>query len=178
MVCNRVIIINRGRLVALDTPIHLAEGAGDAHTIELEIGGVPADVLKGLRAVSGVKSARISSPDGVTPTTPDKLAAGVHDYQVESQVGADIRPELATAIVGGGFQLLELKAVKPSLEDVFVNIISQDVADDDTLELDGDDADRGEAESFDEPEEEAVVASAPRRADSRERVTAKRRVRR
>src|SRR5438477_12183190 len=46
MVCNRVIIINRGRLVALDTPIHLAEGAGALGTIQLEIGGRPADVLQ------------------------------------------------------------------------------------------------------------------------------------
>jgi ABC-2 type transport system ATP-binding protein len=178
MVCNRVIIINQGRLVALDTPIHLAEGAGDVHTIELEIGGVPADVLKGLRAVSGVKSARIASPDGVAPTTPDKLATGVHSYQVESHVGAEVRPELASAIVGGGFQLLELKAVRPSLEDVFVNIISQEVPEDDTLDLNGDGEDGSEVESYDEPLEEEVVAAAPRRSEARDRVSTKRRVRR
>ena len=57
MVCNRVIIINRGKLVALDTPINLAEGVGDKAVIEVEVLGLPASVAKTLRAVSGVQSA-------------------------------------------------------------------------------------------------------------------------
>src|SRR3954469_13923805 len=64
MVGNRVVIINRGRLVALDTPIHLAEGSGESPTIQLEVGGAPADVLQGLRAVAGVRTAKLASMDG------------------------------------------------------------------------------------------------------------------
>src|SRR4051812_30824718 len=113
MVCNRVIIINRGRLVALDTPIHLAEGSGETPTIQLEVGGAPADVLQGLRAVAGVRTAKLASMDGATPIPADKLASGVNAYQVESKPGADVRSDLAAAIIRGGFQLLELKAVRP-----------------------------------------------------------------
>src|SRR5215210_7721517 len=41
MVCNRVIIINRGRLVALDTPFNLAEGVAESHGVQIEVGGKP-----------------------------------------------------------------------------------------------------------------------------------------
>src|SRR4051812_41045290 len=61
IVCNRVIIINRGRLVALDTPFHLAEGAGEAK-IQLEIVGAPDKVLSTLRSVAGVQSAKSIQP--------------------------------------------------------------------------------------------------------------------
>jgi ABC-2 type transport system ATP-binding protein len=176
MVCNRVIIINRGRLVALDTPIHLAEGAGEIHTIQLEIGGVPADILAGLRAVSGVKSAALVNSDGRAALAGEPLPAGVNEYQVETKPGSDVRPKIASAIVGGGFQLIELKAVRPSLEDVFVNIISQEVPEDD--EYDDQDGEPGAPgdndEAYDENYEEEEVVAAP----TRERVTAKRRVRR
>jgi len=176
MVCNRVIIINRGRLVALDTPIHLAEGAMTALTIQLEIDGTPAEILKGLRAVKGVKSARLHTLDGATPVgAVEKLPAGVNTYQVESRSGSDVRAQLASAVVGQGFQLLELKAVRPTLEDIFVNIISEDVSEpeDETYDEDYDGQGDVEPEAYEEVEEEPVVA-----APARERVTTKRRVRR
>ncbi|MEO8284941.1 MAG: ATP-binding cassette domain-containing protein [Chloroflexota bacterium] len=174
MVCNRVIIINRGRLVAVDTPIHLTENVNEQQTIQLEIGGTPAAVLNGLRTVTGVRSARLTSPDGkVLDGAADALPAGVNAYQVEGAAGTDVRSEVASAIVAGGFQLLELKAVRPSLEDIFVNIISKEMPEEDDMEdteMDAGDGNEGEDDWSDEQE---VVAAAP----TRERVTAKRRVR-
>ena len=131
MVCNRVIIINRGRLVALDTPIHLAEGANAAMSVQAEVGGLPSAILAGLRGVSGVKSARLINADGTAPIIPaEKAPAGDNTYQIDTTPSMDVRSQLASAIVGGGFQLIELKAVRPSLEDIFVNIITQDAAED------------------------------------------------
>src|SRR5207248_6194077 len=78
MVCNRVIIINRGRLVAVDTPIHLAEGANAAMIVQMEVGGLPSAILTGLRGVKGVKSARVINPDGTSPDgSLDKMQTGV-----------------------------------------------------------------------------------------------------
>jgi ABC-2 type transport system ATP-binding protein len=175
MVCNRVIIINRGRLVALDTPIHLAEGAGDIHTIQLEIRGVPSEVLAGLRAVPGVKSVSLGQADGQVTMSGERLPAGVNAYQVEIKPGSDVRPQIASAVVGGGFQLVELKAVRPSLEDVFVNIISQEVPEEDEYEeQDNEPGMPVEYDDTDEEDQEEVAVAAP----TRERVTTKRRVRR
>jgi ABC-2 type transport system ATP-binding protein len=178
MVCNRVIIINRGRLVALDTPIHLMEGATTAMTVQAEVGGLPSAILAGLRGVTDVKSVRMINADGTAPTIPaEKAPAGNNTFQVEAAPGADVRSQLASALVGGGFQLVELKAVRPSLEDIFVNIITQDAAEDEEEpeEYEGDDEDSGQLEDEQYEEEPEPVMAAP---PPRERVTAKKRVRR
>jgi ABC-2 type transport system ATP-binding protein len=173
MVCNRVIIINRGRLVALDTPIHLAEGVGAAATLHLEVGGAPQVILKSLRGVPGVQTAALLSGDGTTD-----LPEGVHSFQVTSAPGADIRPHLASALVGAGHQLLELRTVRPTLEEVFINVISQEEPEDEYLDEEleeGDYEDGGEEyEETEEEEAEEEVAAAP----VRERVTTRRRGRR
>jgi ABC-2 type transport system ATP-binding protein len=175
MVCNRVIIINRGRLVALDTPIHLAEGVGDTATLHLEIGGAPQVVLKSLRTVPGVASATLLGADGDASALP----TGVHSFQVTSTGRSDVRPQLASAIVGAGYQLLELRTVRPTLEEVFINVISQEQPEDEYLEEESEGGDFNEEdggeydEAADEEAEEEVVA-----APVRERVTTRRRGRR
>jgi ABC-2 type transport system ATP-binding protein len=140
MVCNRVIIINRGRLVALDTPIHLAEGVAESQSIQIEVDGTPSEVLRVLRSVGGVTSARVvpqqtgtqiayglSAESEITmPVAEGSLPAGVHTYRIEGQPGPDLRPRLAAAVVGAGYNLLELKSVRPTLEDVFINVISRE----------------------------------------------------
>src|SRR5688500_12332898 len=77
MVCNRVVIINRGRLVALDTPIHLAEDVADRKTVRLEVSGPTSEVMGVLRSVSGLTT--VSSPEiqdgalGTGTSSPDGL---------------------------------------------------------------------------------------------------------
>jgi ABC-2 type transport system ATP-binding protein len=178
MVCNRVIIINRGRLVALDTPIHLAEGVADMRTLQLEVGGAPTVVLKSLRAVPGVQAATVVGADGAEQDGVHALAAGVHSFQVTCTPGADVRSELASAVVGAGHRLLELRTVRPTLEEVFINVISQEQPEDEfydeELEAEGEEDGTGEYDEIeDEVEEEEVVA-----APVRERVTTRRRGRR
>ncbi len=180
MVCNRVIIINRGRLVALDTTIHLAEGANTAMMVQAEVGGLPSAILAGLRGVPGVKSARMINADGTAPIIQaEKALAGNNTYQVDTTPGMDVRSQVASAVVGGGFQLIELKAVRPSLEDIFVNIITQDAAEDEVEpeDYEGEDEDTGgsvgEGEQYEEEPEPVLATPQPR-----ERVTAKKRVRR
>src|SRR5436190_14553885 len=61
IVCDRVVIINRGRLVALDTPLHLAESATEGHLVQLEVKGRPALVLQTLRGISGLVKASVTA---------------------------------------------------------------------------------------------------------------------
>jgi ABC-2 type transport system ATP-binding protein len=177
MVCNRVIIINRGRLVALDTPINLAEGVADMSTLHMEIGGTPSVVLKVLRTVPGVQAATVMSPDGIAQSGANALAPGVHAFQVTCRPGSDVRSEIASAVVGAGHQLLELRTVRPTLEEVFINVISQEQPEDEYPDEEpehGEDEEAGdEYEDTAEEAEEEVVA-----APVRERVTTRRRGRR
>jgi ABC-2 type transport system ATP-binding protein len=178
MVCNRVIIINRGRLVALDTPIHLAEGVADLRTLQLEIGGTPAAVLKSLRAMPDVQAATVLDADGVAEGGTSGLTPGVHSFQVTCRPGSDIRSEIASAIVGAGYQLLELRTVRPTLEEVFINVISQEQPEDEyeDEDIEGEDSE-GSGDEYEDAleedaEEEAVAAPV------RERVVTRRRGRR
>jgi ABC-2 type transport system ATP-binding protein len=188
MVCNRVIIINRGRLVALDTPIHLAQGVAGVQTVQLEVGGTRADVLKTLQAVPGVAQARIvqAGKDGLAAysasgtgagATPTNGNAAVGTFQVDSKPGADIRSALAQALIGAGHQLYELKSITPTLEDVFIQVITRE-EEEAAEEYEGDrvyDGATGDAflEDVDQPLPVRSATDAPR-----QKVTAKKRVRR
>lgn len=188
MVCDRVVIINRGRLVALDTPLHLASTAAETQTIHLEVAGSPAAVLAALRTAPAVASASLletpaAGSDGATAATPETLPAGTYNYQVQGTTGSDVRAGLASAVVGSGNQLLELRVYRPSLEDIFISVISQDeehAYDEDEYDEYGDDADTTDGDgtsdediaTADDEAEAAAAVAAPRT-----RVTARRRVR-
>jgi ABC-2 type transport system ATP-binding protein len=123
MVCNRVIIINRGRLVALDTPFHLA---GEQNPIvTLEAAGPREELLGTLKAVPGVLSVSAEESSADAPDGPTNV------FTINPAEGADVRSQVASAVVGAGYKLLELKTVRPTLEDIFLQIITEDQADSD-----------------------------------------------
>jgi ABC-2 type transport system ATP-binding protein len=178
MVCNRVIIINRGRLVALDTPINLAEGVAERPLVQIEIGGVPSQVVRGLRGVAGVKSARLLNADGsVRDGALENLQEGLYTYQIEHDTGKDVRPDLASSVVKAGQRLVEIRAVRPTLEDIFIDVISKEGPDDRYEEVLPDDMApeeySDEVEEYEDEDYEEPVA-----APTRGRVHARRRVRR
>jgi gliding motility-associated transport system ATP-binding protein len=111
MVCGRVVIINRGRVVAEDTPENLTHRLRGAASLRLEARGEPAAMLEAVRAVRGVAAVR-----------PRGEAGGVVALEVDPEPGTDVRPELARAVVGRGFDLLALQQVGMSLEDIFLHL--------------------------------------------------------
>jgi ABC-2 type transport system ATP-binding protein len=109
--CNRVIIIDKGRIVAVDTPQNLRNQAQGADKIALEVEGPSLEVESQLRLVPGVSSVKaVSQSDGRTR------------FQVECEDKRDIRRQLAQTVVGKGWGLLELHASKMSLEDIFIKL--------------------------------------------------------
>ena len=111
MVCGRVVIINKGRVVAEDTPENLTHRLRGASTLRLEVRGDAAVVLEAIRAVPGVAAIR-----------PRGAGAGVAAFELDPEPGSDVRPELARAVVGRGFDLLALQQVGMSLEDIFLHL--------------------------------------------------------
>ena len=112
--CQRVVIINKGKVVAIDTPENLTARLRGAETMLLQVEGDPAAVTSALQAVPGVT----------------RVAADGHDrrvtLEVESEAGRDVRRDLARAVVGGGFGLLELRPMRLSLEDVFLHLTTEE----------------------------------------------------
>jgi ABC-2 type transport system ATP-binding protein len=118
MTCGRVVIINKGRVVAEDTPDNLTRRLKGAGTIRVEARGEAASVLEAVRAVPGVLAAH---------------PRGGHDgaviVDVEAEAGRDVRAELAWAVVTKGHALLGLQQMGMSLEEIFLHLTTTDAAD-------------------------------------------------
>ncbi|MCS7207331.1 MAG: ABC transporter ATP-binding protein [Dehalococcoidia bacterium] len=114
MVCNRVVIIHEGRVVAEDTPANLAERLKGTERIELEVRGPAKEVMPLLRGMRGVMDVRrIGEGEPAT-------------YIVESRRGADLREQIAQAIVSKGWGLLKLNPASISLEEIFLRLTVQE----------------------------------------------------
>jgi ABC-2 type transport system ATP-binding protein len=118
MTCERVVIINKGRVVAEDTPNALTARLQGSQTLSLTVDGPPESV-RGL----------ISSQEGTVRVEPQPGDEGLCTYFIETAQGRDIRRDLARSIVEAGHGLLELKQMGLSLEDIYLQITtSEDTA--------------------------------------------------
>ena len=116
MVCQRVIIISDGRLVAVDTPENLSARLGGPERVRMQVHGPAREVAGVLRDVAGVHGVEFE-PTGVD---------GTFRFQVECRAGRDIRPQLAAAVVQRRWELLELQAIGMSLEEIFLQLTTRE----------------------------------------------------
>ncbi|MBX5489740.1 MAG: ATP-binding cassette domain-containing protein [Chloroflexi bacterium] len=113
--CQRVIIINDGEIAAVDTPENLTRRLRGAETLQLEVRGPREAVAQLLRAQPKVLDVTAQpAPDGRTTFT------------VSCELGSDLREQLAAAVVGAGYGLSELRSVRLSLEEIFLQIITEE----------------------------------------------------
>ena len=118
--CERVIIINHGKLVAQDTVVNLTNRLRGSEQVALEIQCVNGDLnqmRQRLEQVAGVSHV-------VLKDTKDNRCS----FEVESMQGRSIRAELARAVVNAGWDLNELRAVGLSLEDIFLQLTAAEKA--------------------------------------------------
>src|SRR5437773_7747609 len=108
---RRVVIINKGKVVAEDTPENLTHRLRGAGTLRLEVRGDMAALADALKTVPGVTAVR-----------PHDGAGGVSVIDVEASAGADVRADLARAVVQKGHDLLGLQQVGMSLEEIFLHL--------------------------------------------------------
>jgi ABC-2 type transport system ATP-binding protein len=117
--CNRVVIISNGRVVAEDTPENLTARLRGSERIELEVGGAARNVVAKLAAIPNVLKVDMAAPGA---------ANGHVRLFVDTAVGADVRADLASAVVKGGWPLYQLRNVGMSLEEVFLQLTTQETA--------------------------------------------------
>jgi ABC-2 type transport system ATP-binding protein len=117
VVCQRVIIINEGRIVAVDTPESLTRRLQRSTQVLLQIDGPPDQVTARLREAPGVL--QVAMKDG---------AGALRRYLVETEKDRDLRQELARVVCGSGWGLLELRPVDMSLEDIFIRLVTEEEA--------------------------------------------------
>ena len=114
--CERVVIINKGRVVAEDTPRNLTARLRGSETLYVQVDASGADAAGALERIPGVT--RVAESDR------RDTAVG---YEVQSESGRDVRRDLARAVVGGGWGLLEMRPMHMSLEDIFLSLTTDEV---------------------------------------------------
>jgi gliding motility-associated transport system ATP-binding protein len=115
--CERVVIINKGRVVAEDSPYNLTARLRGSETMYVQVDANGADAAQALQRISGVT--RVVEAD---------RRDGAVGYEVETESGRDLRRDLARAIVTGGWGLLELRPMHLSLEEVFLSLTTDETA--------------------------------------------------
>ncbi|HEY4715560.1 MAG TPA: ATP-binding cassette domain-containing protein [bacterium] len=109
MLCKRVVIINRGRLVAADSREQLSSQAAGVTRVSFKLRKPPDGVADSIRALEGIK---------------DVEDSGNGNFIVEMLQGKDTRELIASTIVKNGWGLLEMKPVSLSLEEIYVKLIA------------------------------------------------------
>lgn len=127
MICNRIIVINEGRIageiILKDGRVAVIEsrttgtidleGSGNVH---LQVRGPSHEVLDILQPTPNITGVQLEREDD-----------GVGTFIVTHESGVDIRPELASMIVSGGWELLELRPVEMTLEEAFLELTREEV---------------------------------------------------
>jgi ABC-2 type transport system ATP-binding protein len=115
--CSKVVIINQGRMVAEGPPAMLQPGGAGGGRLRVVAQG-PAQALAELLAkVPGVASCTLEGG------AEGEAACG---FTLETSGGAEVQPELARAVVEGGHRLMELSPVSASLEEVFMQLTTEE----------------------------------------------------
>ena len=115
--CQRIVIINKGRVVAVDTPENLMSRLGGSETMYVQVDAPGADVKTTLEGIPGI-----------TRVAPADARGSLTGFDVHSETRHDVRRELAAAIVGRGWGLLELRPLRMSLEEIFLHLTTEESA--------------------------------------------------
>ena len=114
-VCERVLIINKGELIADERTDNLIRVIEDGYHYEIKISGPQKDVLRALSSCAGVKN--------VTAT--GQRDQDAYCYIVESAPGIDVRKPLFSLCASSGWPILGLSAVGTDLESVFIKLVER-----------------------------------------------------
>ena len=117
--CERVVVINQGKVVAVGAPDELTARLQGFETVLITVEGPAAEVMERLHRVAGVNLVE-----------PRDASASRTTFEVQAAKGQDVRGELARAVVESRWNLLELKTSGMSLEDIFLKLTTRDVSED------------------------------------------------
>ena len=118
MVCERVIVVNEGRLVAVDRPENLSMRLGGADRMRLMVRGPAGEVAAALRQIPGVQQVEI-----------ERTAAANEQatrFVVVGRAGRDLREDIAATVVRRNWGLLELQPMGMSLEEIFLQLTTKE----------------------------------------------------
>ena len=113
--CDRVVIINNGKISAIDTPANLTKQLKGGERVKIVVRGESGSLHAALDKVEGGRTVEVE------PVEEDTFAA-----TIDSELGVDLRGKIAASVVGGGLELLELRSVSLSLEEIFMQLTTEE----------------------------------------------------
>jgi ABC-2 type transport system ATP-binding protein len=117
MTCQRVMIIDHGRIVAEDRPENLTRGLTGSHRIGVVVKGPKKEIQSKLSALKSVSQVITSETEKDSDT---------HHFLLESVADEEIRPQVAKSVIENGWELYEIKPEDLSLEDVFLHLTTKE----------------------------------------------------
>ena len=118
--CQKVVIINKGKVVATDTPLALTERLHGSATVFVQAQGPADDVQRALQSVAGVVRVNVA-----------ERRDDIGSFDVDTEKGVDVRRDVASAIVRNGWGLLELRPMRVNLEDIFLTLTTTEIESED-----------------------------------------------
>lgn len=118
MTCDRVVIINKGKIAAVDTPANLTSQLKGGQRVHIEVQADEKSARAALQEIPGIRNVSVESAGG----------SGRIALTVESAQGQDVRSQIAAKLVGKGWPLFELRGMHLSLEDIFLELTTDDSA--------------------------------------------------
>ena len=113
--CDRVIVINKGSIVADDTPENLSKKLTGEHKLVVRIDGREQEVYSTLRAIDGM----------IAVTKDGEKEPGVYEYTIEAKPDMDIRRPLFRAMAKRDFPILAIRNAELTLEDIFLQLTDE-----------------------------------------------------
>jgi len=109
--CDRILIINRGKIIVEDTPANLQNSLSGGQRMEVKVRSQAQSLLPVLEKISGLKNLSLNQGNSL---------------QFSYEAGADPRPEVARAIIHANADLLEMRSINLSLEEIFLQLTGEE----------------------------------------------------
>lgn len=121
MICDKVIIIKKGEIAAIDTPENLSKNMASTECFTAMIKGPGEQITQTIAGIDGIISVRQSGDANNTET-------GFINYIIENTKSADVRTPLFFKMAGLGYPIHEIKSIAVNLEDIFLQLTSEENA--------------------------------------------------
>ncbi|MCL2020228.1 MAG: ABC transporter ATP-binding protein [Oscillospiraceae bacterium] len=116
-VCDRIVVINKGAIVANEKSAALATGLSDCLSLRIRVEGSEAEIKKLLGGIHQIKR--------ITPLR--EAENGVHEFDIEPKKGEDVRREIFKKLASRNYPLLMMKSNELTLEEVFLKLVTGDI---------------------------------------------------
>ena len=118
-VCDRIVIINKGKIVADELTENISRAVENNRRFNVKICGPSREVLSTLKSMSGIVYAEaLAERDG-----------DAYTYMIESDYGVDVRKKLFYTMAEKGWAIIGLEALGMSLEDIFITVVDKSAED-------------------------------------------------